>query len=251
MSKNFLKLGIVFAVIILAGAIGFNHFMGAQADYTKEDIEQIVKEYIEENPNIIVDSFERYRNQQQLVYQQQQREKVLAHKDKLLASETSPAIGSDADDAIVIVEFFDYNCGYCKRAIDAVNTIIKEEKDVRFVFKEFPILSPSSKTAAEYALASREQGKYIEYHTLLMKHQGNKDEKTLLDLAKKAGLDVEKLKKDAQAPKIQEELDNNRALAQSIDVRGTPAFIVGNQISPGYIPLEQMKQLIEIARQKS
>ena len=252
MSNHFGKLAAIFAVVVLAGAIAFNQFMGATADsFTKEEIQEIVKEYIDENPSIIVDAFTKFRQEQQQAQQREQREKFLANKDKILSSETSPSIGSDADDAVVIVEFFDYSCGYCKRAIDAVNSIIDQEDDVRFVFKEFPILSPASTMAAKYALASREQGKYLEYHTALMKAQGQKTEEKLKELALEVGLDFDKLKKDANSSKVQKELDDVRALAQSIGISGTPAFIIGDEIAPGFIPLDRMKALVEQAREKS
>lgn len=252
MNNSFAKLAVVFAVIVIAAAIGFNQFMGADAkSYTKEEIQEIVKEYINDNPEVIVNAFQKHRAEQQAAQQAEQREKFMANKDKLLSSDVSPTVGSDADDALVVVEFFDYNCGYCKRAIDAVNKVIEENEDVRFVFKEFPILSDSSRLAAKYALAAAEQGKYLEYHTALMEAKGGKTEEKLLSIAKDLGLDTEKLKKDAESSKIQKEISENRELAQSLGISGTPAFIIGDEMQPGYIPYEQMKEIIEREKEKS
>lgn len=252
MSSNFAKLAAVFAILVLGAGIAFNQFMGASAEgFTKEEIQDIVKETINENPSLIVEAFTKYRQEQQEAQQREQREMFLKNKDKVLKSDYSPTFGSDADDAVVVVEFFDYNCGYCKRAIDAVNTVIEEDNNVRFIFKELPILSPSSTMAAKYALAAQEQGKYLEYHTALMKHQGQKDEKVLESLAKEIGLDVEKLKKDADSSKVQKELEENKQIASQIGVRGTPAFIIGDSITPGFIPLDQMQRLIEQAKEES
>ena len=253
MKNDFGKLLAVFAIIAIAAGIGFSQFMGAGADQegdglTKSDVQEIVKDYINENPGIIVEAFQKHRQQQQEEQQRQQREQFLENKDDILASDYSPVVGNESDDAVVVVEFFDYNCGYCKRAIDDVNKVI-DEHNVKFIFKEFPILSESSRTAARYALAAQEQGKYLEYHTALMEYKGQKNEENLLDLAEEIGLDPEKLKEDAQSGKVEEELQKNKELAQKIGVRGTPAFIIGDNISPGYIPYSQMKTLIEQAQE--
>ena len=252
MNNSFAKLAAVFAVIVIAGAIGFNQFIGADAKgFTKEEVQEIVKEYINDNPEVIVNAFQKYRTEQQAEQQKEQREQFLANKEKVLSSDVSPTVGSDADDALVVVEFFDYNCGYCKRAIGAVKKVIEENEDVRFVFKEFPILSDSSRVAARYALAAAEQGKYLEYHNALMNAKGGKSEEKLLSIAEDLGLDTEKLKKDAGSSKIEKEISDNRALAQSLGISGTPAFIIGDEMQPGYIPYERMQEIIEQEKDKS
>lgn len=253
MKNSFFKLAFVLAVILIAGGIAFNHYTGVQADQndqamTKEDVQEIVKQTIADNPEIIVEAFQKYQTQQREAQREQQREKFLENKDKLLENNNSPTIGAESPDAVTIVEFFDYNCGYCKRAIGAVNQIIEEEDDVRFVFKEFPILSASSETAARYALAAHEQGKYLEFHTALMEFKGQKNEESILKLASELDLDIEKLKEDAKSDKVSEELEETKALARELGVTGTPAFVIGDEFAPGYIPYEQMKGMIEKAK---
>lgn len=258
MKSDFTKLAFVLAVVLIAGAIAFNYYTGAQADknsgsgesFTKKEIQEIVKETISENPEIIVEAFQKYQKDQRQAQQEKQREQFLANKDELFEDNNSPTIGSDNPDAVTIVEFFDYNCGYCKRAIGAVNKVIDTEENVRFIFKEFPILSESSELAAKYALAAEKQDKYLEFHTALMEFKGPKNEESLTKLAKDMGLDVNKLKKDANSEEVNKEIQETKALARKLGISGTPAFIIGDDLSPGYIPYEQMKAMIEKARKE-
>lgn len=251
MKSKFSKLAVIFAVIIVGAGIGLNHFIGANADsetLTREDVKQIVVETIKEQPELIAESLQRFQIEQRQAMQEERQKKFRENVDQL-ANIEAPTVGSDADDAVTVVEFFDYNCGFCKRAIGPVTKVIDEIEDVRFVFVELPILSSSSTLAAKYALAAEKQGKYFEYHTALMEMKGQKTEETLQKVGKDLGLDVEQLKKDAQSSEVQEALDNNKAIAQTLGISGTPAFVIGDDLSPGAIPFSTMKQKIDQARE--
>jgi len=181
----------------------------------------------------------------------QEEQAASAIKDNIakLTSKDSPSIGPDDAD-VTIVEFFDYNCGYCKRALPDVQAIAASDKKVRFVFKEMPILGPTSGTAAQWALAAKRQDKYFEYHTALMEFKGQKEEKQLAKIAKDLGLDVEKMKKDASSDEVQAEIDADVELARTIGINGTPAFIVEETLYPGYIGEDGMVQAIKEAREQ-
>jgi len=212
----------------------------------KEALGGVIKDYLMENPQVIFDAIEAHRINEE---KRQQEQAESAIKDNLakLTSADSPSIGpADAD--VTIVEFFDYNCGYCKRALPDVVSISETDKKVRFVFKEMPILGPTSTAAAKWAMAAHKQGKYFEYHSALMEFRGPKEEKQLEKLAKDVGLDLDQMKKDANSGEIQAMIDADVALARTIGINGTPAFIVGETLYPGYIGEDGMVNAIKEAR---
>lgn len=227
-------------------------FAPAQAqtinDAQKTEIEALVKNYILNNPDVLIQSFENHRAAQEARIQEESNkaaEALLADLD----TGNIPSVGAkDAD--IVIVEFMDYNCGYCKRAFEELDTLLKEDKKIRIHFIEMPILGPSSAEAAKWALAAHKQGKYFEYHSALMKHQGQKNEAILESTAKSLKLDIKKLKADKESAEIQEEIERNMSRANLMNITGTPGFIIDGEVVRGYLTLDQMKETIADARKK-
>lgn len=149
-----------------------------------------------------------------------------------------------------MVEFFDYNCGYCRKALEEIKIVLKDEKNLKIIFMDMPILGPPSLEAAKWSLAAHKQGKYFEYHQALLEFDGQKNEKTLKKLAKKVGLDVKKLEKEKDSKDIAAILDKNIQQAQNLGIRGTPGFILDGQLYPGFMPAAQIKQYIADARKK-
>jgi protein-disulfide isomerase len=211
-----------------------------------EDIEKIIYNYLLENPEVIFEAVDKFRANEREMEEKLFSKKYDEYRDDIINDPTSPSVGPDDAD-VVIVEFFDYNCGYCKQAFFDVQAILKDDKNVKVIFKELPILSSGSKTAAQWALASHKQGKYWEYHSKIMKSP-SKDERTLEKLAKDIGLDIKKLKKDAESTEIQEAIENNLELTRQLGIRGTPAFIINDSLARGYIGLEGMKSQIKQIR---
>ncbi len=208
--------------------------------------EQLVHDYIMDNPEVIIQAVDKYKSNEA---QRQQDKTAQAVKDNLksLTAKSLPSIGNpDAD--VTVVEFFDYNCGYCKKAFPDLVNLVKSDKNVRVVFQDFPILSEDSKTAALWALAAHKQGKYFEFHQAIMKHRGPKNEANLLKIAREIGLDEVKLQKDAESKAIAKQLDKNYQIAREIGITGTPAFIVDDQFYGGYIGHAGLKQAIAAAR---
>ena len=146
------------------------------------------------------------------------------------------------------MEFFDYNCHFCKGALPAVQSLLEKDKNVRIVFKEFPILGPTSETAAKWALAADKQKKYFEYHKAMMNNKEPINDALLEKVAKNVGMDVDKAKAYIALPEVQLQLQKNRALASELDINGTPAFIIGDDISRGAIPEDEMEQKISAVR---
>ena len=211
-----------------------------------KDIENIIYNYLLENPEIIFEAVDKFRANEREMEDKLFSKKYDEHKDDLLNDESSPSVGpKDAD--VIIVEFFDYNCSYCKQAFYDVQAIIKEDKNVRVIFKELPILTPGSKTAAKWALAAHKQGKYWEFHSKIMKSP-SKDERTMEKIAKELDLNVKKLKEDANSQEIENAIEKNLDLTNQLGIRGTPAFIINDSLARGYIGLQGMKSQIKQAR---
>jgi protein-disulfide isomerase len=195
-------------------------------DAQKQEIQAIIKDYLLKQPEILREAIEEL-NRREADAAEKERLKVLSS----LYKEETPF--SSGDGKITVVEFFDYNCGYCRKAFEDVLTLGKEEKDVRIVFVEFPILSEESRVASEAAIASTKQGKYVEYHTALMRHNGRVDGDVAMKIAADVGLDVEKLKADMKAPEVAATIEKNLQLGTSIGVQGTPAIFIGDETIPG------------------
>ena len=242
---------------VVAGAAGlfvFSHFDRANAEIAefsseqKDAIGEVVRDYLIQNPKVIFEAIEAHRSNEEKKQQEAAAKAIDSNLAKLTMVD-APSIGpADAD--VTVIEFFDYNCGYCKRALPDIRSISQSDKNVRFVFKEMPILGPTSMTAAKWAMSAHKQDKYFEFHSALMEHRGPKEEKQLSKIAKDLGLDVDQMKKDAASDEICKMVQADIALAREIGINGTPAFIVGNELFPGYIGEDAMKQAIAAVRQK-
>lgn len=218
------------------------------ADMTRQEVESIIREYLMKNPQVIIDSVNEFGKSQQEAENKKSEEAVKANMDWLVKNPKHAEAGNPNGD-ITIVEFFDYNCGYCKQAMTDVMDIMDTDKKIRLVFIEIPILGEGSFEAARWALAAKNQGKYLEYHIALMRHRGAYNEAILADYAKKVGLDVEKMKKDKADPALNAILDENLNMASQFGISGTPAFVVGTQVVRGYVPAADMRQIIAQQRQ--
>lgn len=214
----------------------------------KQEIELILRDYLLENPEVLRDALTILQERENAAEQERQRLAVSQRIEELHSSPNSPSMGNLQGD-VTVVEFFDYQCGYCKTIADHVFDIVEADANVKVVLKEIPILGPASTTAARAALAAREQGKYIEIHSALMSHRGQLSDRAIFDIAADVGLDVDQLRIDMEAPAITEEINTNLELAQAIGVRGTPAFVVDDVVVPGAVPLESLIDLVNQARE--
>lgn len=250
---SLIKRKVLLGTTIITGLAGVTAMQANAADEAfssaqKDAIGEVIQEYLKENPAVVIEAIEAYRSQEQEREKMQAAEKIVDNKAYLTRAD-APSVGNPEGD-ITVVEFFDYNCGYCKRALPDIQKIVKDDPNVRVVFKEMPILGPTSRTAAEWALAAHMQGKYFEYHTALMEHRGPKDDEQLAKLAEKVGLDVEKAKADAKGDAVEKDLERVTEVAREIGVNGTPAFIVGDTFVPGYVGEDGLKNAIAEERKK-
>ncbi len=200
---------------------------------TRAQVETIVRDYIMENPQIIEEALIELGERQRRDEAEAARKAIVDNRDALYNQASDPAIGPD-DAEITVVEFFDYRCGYCKRSLDFVSGLpARHDGKVRVVFKEYPILSPQSRQAALAALAAKKQGKYFEMHAALMETDTKLDDGDIDEIAREAGVDVDKLRADMKSTAIQQELADSMALARDLGVNGTPAFFIGDEAIQG------------------
>ena len=175
---------------------------------------------------------------------------VADNHDKLFNDANAP-VGGNAKGDVTVVEFFDYQCGYCKQTQEFILKLLDADKNVKIIFKEFPILGPNSVQAAKAALASVRQDKYIKFHNALLATKDHLTDDVIAKVAKDAGLDVEKMKKDMADPVIEAIVKANQDLGSEIGARGTPTFVIGDQVYPGALPYDQLKKTIDDARKNS
>ncbi len=210
-------------------------------DIDEKKINSLIEQYIRDNPKIIEKSL------QDLNSQRSKNNFNSAISD--LKKVSNPTL-KNKNSNLIIYEFFDYNCGYCKSVMNSIFNVHKKDKKIDIVFVEYPILSNSSLTAAIASLATKEQGKYFKFHRKLMSHTGKIDENLILTIAKDLKIDIEKLKKDFTNKNLSLIINKNREIANRLNIRGTPAFIIGTTIYPGALSEQDIEKAIKIERKK-
>jgi protein-disulfide isomerase len=214
----------------------------------KEDVNELIKTYIQQNPQQIVDSVTKYQIEQQRKSEEDAVKKVSEKLPEIQNNPLDPIAGNPQGD-VILVQFFDYSCGYCKRLVPAITELLKEDKNVKIVFKELPILGENSviESKASLAVNSIAPEKYFEFHTKLMASRITGLE-SILKIVSEIGLDAKLVQEKMNSTEISSLLATNKALADTIGVRGTPALIIGDKFIPGAIDLATMKQLIAEVR---
>jgi protein-disulfide isomerase len=212
----------------------------------REELGKIIREYLLDNPEVLREAIQVLERKQKEAEETAAKAAIVEQAKEIYRSEADLVAGNP-NGGVTMAEFFDYNCGYCKRAMPDVLKLIEADKDLRVVLKEWPILGEGSVYAAKAALASRKQGKYWDFHLALMQERSVNEPK-VLEVAQRIGLDVAKLKADMQAPEVQEVIDRNMKLAEALGLRGTPAFLIGEQLLPGALPYRVLEQTIATVR---
>ena len=198
----------------------------------KKAIEEIVRNYLVTNPEIFLEA--QAALEQKMEKEQAERLKTaIAENAKEIYRDPQGDVAGNPDGDITVVEFFDYNCGYCKRGLGDIVKLIENDPKVRVVFKELPILSKASEEASRVAIASGKQGKYWEMHRAMLETKGVLNETVALNIAGKLGLDMDKLKADMKSPEVEAEIKKSEDLAKKMGVNGTPHFLVGDRAIPG------------------
>lgn len=219
----------------------------ALSDAQKSEVRSMVREYLIQNPEVISEALAALETKTEKAKVDKRNATIAANKQALFTPAEGTVIGNPKGD-VTVVEFFDYNCGYCKQMFAAVVELLKEDPKMRLVLKEYPILGPSSVTASKAALAARKQGKYSEVHLALLSHKGALSDATVMDIVGKTGVDMKKLQSDMNDPAITDILVKNHNLADELSIDGTPSLIIGDAFVPGAIPKDKLVELIAAAR---
>ena len=209
----------------------------------RQSMEQLIEQYIRTHPEVIEQSLQALESKREAEERARQKVALSKHQQELLNDPTSPVSGNLSGD-ITVVEFFDYRCGYCKKAAGAVTQLQKDDRRVRVIYKDFPILGEASELAAKAALASKAQGKHQAFHEALLASKGDMTKESILTVAGEVGLDAKRLEHDMANPEWQRVIDRNRALAKNLGISGTPGFIVGTELVPGALDVSGLKELI-------
>jgi protein-disulfide isomerase len=240
------------AVIVVLLAAALAPAPARAADFTPEQrqaIEGIVKDYLAKHPEVMLDALQAADEKMKGDARDKASAQLAAHRRQVFDDAATPVGGNPKGD-VSLVEFFDYRCPYCKQVEPALESLLRQDAQLRIVYKEYPVLGPSSVTAAKAALAAQKQGKYAAFHHAMMALKGQIDDAAVFAVARSVGLDVDRLKRDMKDPAIQKLLKANLALGDELDIQGTPGFVIGDQIVPGAIGLDDFKQLIAEARKR-
>jgi len=215
----------------------------------REKIESVVKDYILNNPEQIIEAIQSLRQREKKEKQENIKSNLIKFKNELLNDADTP-VGGNKNGSVTIVEFFDYRCGYCKRVQPDLIKLIASDKNIRFVFKEFPILGPQSVTASKAGLAAwiLDKAKYKAFHKATMGAKGVLSKSRVMTFAANAGYNVDALQKVMSTPQIDTILEKTFILAKALDINGTPAFVIGDQVIRGAVDLKTLKSLISKAQ---
>lgn len=207
-----------------------------------------IERYIRAHPEVIEQSLQTLEAKREAEQRERQKVALKTKQNELLHDPASPVSGNPKGE-ITLVEFYDYRCGFCKRAASAVTELQEVDSRVRVVYKDFPILGELSEFAAKAALASQAQSKHQAFHEALLASHADMTKEEILKIAVSVGLNAKRLEADMANPKWQAVIEKNRALAQELGISGTPGFIVGNELVPGALDLNGLKELIARAGQ--
>jgi protein-disulfide isomerase len=212
----------------------------------RAEIEGMIKNYLMTHPEVMVEVSKELEKRQASM-QAETNKKVIVDKKASIFRAPTDFVAGNPKGELSVVEFFDYNCGWCKKAVDEVTKLTKAEPNVRIVMKELPIFGENSTAAAKAAMASIKQGKYWEFHLALMKDkQVTKD--NLFQIAAKVGLNVDKLKADMADPAIDAALKETMTIAQELGIEGTPGFIIDSRVNVGFVPADGIKEILADVR---
>lgn len=215
----------------------------------RQAIDSIIHDYLMQHPDVLIAALRAAQDKLDRDNDAKATKAVARHRRDIFDNPATPAAGNPEGD-VAIVEFFDYRCPYCKQVQPELESLVQQDPKLRLVYKEFPVLGPASVTAAHAALAAQRQGKYDAFHAAMMAAHGQITDSTVYQVAASVGLDVDRLKRDMAAPEVAQALKANSALADVLDIHGTPAFIIGDRVVPGAVDLDALKTMVADARKR-
>lgn len=218
----------------------------------RSEIEKIVREYLVKNPEVLQEVVQELEKRQAAAEADRYKSGIADNREKIFNSKHQVVLGNPQGD-VTLVEFFDYNCSYCKRALADKLALIKSDDKLRVVLKEFPVLGPGSIEAAQVSVAAYLQDpgkKFLDFHQKLLGGRGQADKARALAAAKEAGYDTARIERDLQRPEVRATLEEVMQLAEALGINGTPTYVIGNSVVPGAVGLDALKKQIAEARKQ-
>jgi len=216
----------------------------------RSEIEGIIKDYLMSHPELLQDVLGELEKRQSAADAEKHNAALKEYSTAIFSSPRQVTLGNPQGD-VTVVEFFDYNCGYCKRAMSDMMELLNDPK-LRFVLKEFPVLGDGSVQAAHVAAAARMQDKtgkkYLEFHLKLLGGRGPADKARALAVAKEVGFDMARIEKDMSSPEVRAQLEESFKLAEALGLNGTPSYVVGNEVVIGAVGLNTLREKVNTAR---
>jgi protein-disulfide isomerase len=242
--------------LAVAAALALTALPAVAQDFStaqRGEIEKIIKDYLLKHPEVLQEAMAELEKKQAVAESEKARSAVKNHSEAIFNSPRQVVLGNPQGD-VTFVEFFDYNCGYCKRALTDMVELMGKDPKLKVVLKEFPVLGPSSVEAAQVAVAVRMQDKtgkkYLEFHQKLLGGRGQVDKAKAIAAAKEVGLDIARLEKDLKSEEVAKTLEESMKLAEALGLNGTPSYVIGNEVVIGAVGLAALSQKIQAARQQ-
>ncbi len=234
---------------LLSLVLGLTAMPAHAQSFSEQDIKRLALEAILENPEILTQAIAILQQRQEQAQADAARAALERYRMPLERDSNAPVLGNPDGD-VTIVEFFDYNCPYCKQVAEAVKAVVREDGNIRLVYREWPILGEGSVFAARVALAAREQGRYEEVHNALMSLP-RADEKTVMFAVRKLGLDIDRLRADMESSLIDSHIRISSELTQALGFNGTPSFVIGDALIGGAISRDELVEYVRLARESA
>lgn len=235
------------AAISLAGP-ALSQSAETPAPLDRAGVETIVREYLLANPEILQEAFAAL-ERKQAAAQEEQRVAAITEQRDIIFNSTRQVVLGNVDGDVSLVEFFDYNCGYCKRAMADLVRLLKEHPDLRVVLKEFPVLGRGSTEAAQVSIAVNEVApeRYLDFHLALLSHEGPIDRAAALDVVEKLGLPLDKISEVMAGPIVAETIEEVYGLASALGINGTPSYVIGDKVLVGAVGYDTLAADVEDA----
>lgn len=240
MKKTFTAVAIALALLL--------PLQVAAQDLSEDRVRELVLETIRDNPEIVMEAITILQSREAEAQAASQAEVLAGEREVLERDPNAPVLGNPEGD-VTVVEFFDYNCPYCRRVKPEIEALLEADPNVRLVYREWPILGEGSIFAARAALAAREQGLYEQFHWAMMAMNGRANASSVLRIAEEVGLDVPQLRRDMEAPEVAEHIQTSMRLTQALGLNGTPSFVIGDALVPGIVDVDQLQTLVTDARE--
>lgn len=238
---------LLFATGLVALSVAQPAAAASFSDKQKTEIEDIIRGYLLENPTLLREMADKLEANDKKAEEDLRNKALVTYKDEVFKKPKDPTVGSLKGN-VTIVEFMDYNCGWCKKSVGEIQSLVNSDKNIKVIFKDFPIFGEHSEYAARAALAAEKQGKYWELHQAMFAHEGQVTTDVVNQLAEAQGLDMTKLQADIASKEIGERIAANMQLGKQLAINGTPAFIIDDKVYGGYLPLDGLNTAIAAVR---